>query len=215
MPAFPRALLVFASLALTGAGLPGCWLLNSAPVGAITGLVTYGGQPAAGKRVTLSGTGGKTIATDASGRYTFSNVAAGKYQVLYSGLVKSDGELAETLPNELASWRSPSFDHVDGAGKEVPLMEVAYNGLLYPEAGMALLVTETDMLPFHWSVHPRAQRYRVKLEGEAGFKWESQWVSEPSAWFAQKVATGRYRWTVEIDGGDAGAGLTRQRQVDL
>ena len=218
MTAPHRAFRIATLLACT---LPGCGLLDglisSAPAGAVTGIVTYGGKPAAGKRVTLAGGSAKTVATDSTGRYTFSNVTAGKYQVVYNGLIKSDGDLGDTLPNELASWRTPAFDHVVEAGKEVPSIEVAYNGLLYPEVGMALIVTEKDMLPFHWSVHPRAQRYRVKLEGEVGgFKWESEWVGEPSAWFAQAVeTTGRYKWTVEIDGGAAGIGLTRTRQVDL
>lgn len=192
----------------------GCGLLSwpGAPAaGVVTGLVTYDGKPAAGKRVTLAGGGGKVASTDAAGRYTFKDVAAGKLQIQYKG----DGDREAALPNEVGAWRSLAFDMIDGSGKEVPAIEVAYNGLLYPEAGMALLVNAEAVVPFHWSTHPRAQRYRVTVEGESGFKWSSPWVGEPTAVFGQKVDPGRYRWTVEIDGGESGTGQTRSRQVDF
>lgn len=194
------------------AGAAGCGF--GAPAsGIVTGLVTYDGRPAAGKRVTLAGGAAKVAATDASGRYTFNAVAAGKWQIQYKG----EGDREGAIPNEVAAWRSLTFDMVDGSGKEVPGIEVAYNGLLYPEAGMALVVSAEAVVPFHWSTHPRAQRYRVTLDKDAGAGrlWQSQWVGEPTAVFGQTVSPGRYWWSVEIDGGESGTGTTRSRQVDF
>jgi hypothetical protein len=199
------------------AGLPGCGvfgsLLGAPAAGVVTGLVTYDGRPAAGKRVTLVGGETKAAATDANGRYTFTGVAARKWQVKYRG----DGDAGNVTPNEVQEWRSLSFDVVEGSGKEVPAIEVAYNGLLYPENQMALVVTAKDVVPFHWSTHPKAQRYRVLLDKDnnAGRLWTSPWVGEPTAIFGQGVTAGRYFWTVEIEGGDSGTGTSRPRIVDF
>ncbi|MEB3329178.1 MAG: carboxypeptidase-like regulatory domain-containing protein [Candidatus Sericytochromatia bacterium] len=188
----------------------GCW--GGVAPGTISGLVTYDGRPAAGKRVQLLGGEARAAATDANGRYTFTGVQARRYQVVF----RSEGDAPRVVPNEVAEWRSLAFEFVDGSGKEVPTFEVAYNGLLYPDDAMALVVSEEAVVPFHWSVHPRAQRYRVRLESEAGgFRWSSPWVGEPTAIFGQAVAPGRYRWAVEVDGGESGSGWTRSRQVDL
>lgn len=214
MPVFSprlRASILVLPLAIA-AGLLGCGF--GAPAsGIVTGLVTYDGKPAAGKRITLAGGGSKVGATDASGRFTFSGVAAGKWQVQFKG----EGDREGVIPNEVAQWRSLAFDMVDGSGKEVPAIEVAYNGLLYPEAGMALVVSAEAVVPFHWSTHPRAQRYRVSLDKDnsGGRLWQSPWVGEPTAVFGQAVSPGRYWWSVEIDGGEAGTGTTRTRQVDF
>jgi hypothetical protein len=191
-------------------GCGGCW--GGASPGTITGVVTYDGRPAAGKRVQLAGGEARVAATDANGRYTFTGVPARRYQVVY----RSEGDAPRVLPNEVAEWRSLAFDFVEGSGKEVPSFEVAYNGLLYPDDAMALVVSAEAVVPFHWSVHPRAQRYRVRVESEAGgFRWNSPWVGEPTAVFGQAVAPGRYRWTVEVDGAESGTGSTRPRQVDF
>ncbi|MEB3198479.1 MAG: hypothetical protein VKP62_14875 [Candidatus Sericytochromatia bacterium] len=180
--------------------------------GIVTGTVTWNGQPAAGKRVFLLGGESRVVATDGNGRYTFSNISARRGQVLYRG----EGDSSRIPPNEISEWRSLPFELGEGAGKDVPAIEVAYNGLLYPDEGMALLVSGEAVVPFHWSTHPRAQRYRVKLESEAGgFRWYSPWSTDPTAIFGQTVNTGRYRWTVEIDGGETGLGASRSRQVDF
>ncbi len=205
------------------AGVIGCGF-GAPAAGIVTGVVTYDGKPAAGKRVTLAGPTPKVAATDPNGRYTFNGIASGKWQIQYAGVgddrqAVPNEQLFETgvRPNEVAYWRSLAFDLVDGGGKEVPGFEVAYNGLLYPEAGMALLVSAEAVVPFHWSTHPRAQRYRVTIEkdNKGGRLWQSPWVGEPTAIFGQDVSPGRYWWTVEIDGGESGTGTTRFRQVDF
>lgn len=185
---------------------------GGAAPGVVTGIVTYDGRPAAGKRVQLSGGETRFQSTDANGRYTFANVAARRYQVIY----RSESDHPKAIPNEVAEWRSLPFDFNEGAGKEVPAFDVAYNGVLYPDEGMALIVNEEALVPFHWSTHRQARNYRVRLEAEAGgFRWVGPWAAEPTTVFGQAVNTGRYRWLVEIDGGDAGIGATRPRQVDF
>ncbi|MEB3221898.1 MAG: carboxypeptidase-like regulatory domain-containing protein [Candidatus Sericytochromatia bacterium] len=199
-----------ASLVFLGFGCCSCW--GGAAPGTITGVVTYDGRPAAGKRVQLVGGETRAAATDASGRYTFSGLPPRRYQIVFRG----EGDGPRVLPNEVAEWRSLAFDYVEGSGKEVPAFEVAYNGLLYPDDAMALVISAEAVVPFHWSVHPKAQRYRVRVESEAGgFRWNSPWVGEPTAVFGQAVAPGRYRWAVEVDGNESGTGWTRSRQVDF
>lgn len=223
IPLMTRVPSLLLPLALA-AGASGCGWFGLPGAGIVTGVVTYDGRPAPGKRVALAGGGGsKVAATDANGRYTFNNVAAGRWQVQYVGVgddraAAASERLGETgvVPNEVAQWRSLAFETVEGSGKEVPGFEVAYNGLLYPEFGMALVVSAEAVVPFHWSTHPRAQRYRVTVTAEGGtFKWSSPWVAEPTAVFGQAVGPGRYQWNVEIDGGEAGTGTTRARQVDF
>lgn len=196
-------------------GLTGCW--GGPAPSVVTGLVTFDGRPAAGKRVQLTGGGEtRTTATDATGRYTFASVTARRWQIVYTRTMQGETDRPTVLPNEVSEWRSLAFDFVEGSGKEVPAFEVAYNGLLYPDDAMALVVNAEAVVPFHWSLHPRAQRYRVRIESEAGsFRWNSPWVGEPTAIFGQKVATGRYKWLVEIDGAESGTGYTRSRQVDF
>lgn len=202
------------------AGASGCWFGGPAG-GIVAGLVTYDGKPAPGKRVTLAAVPGaaaaaKVAATDVEGRYAFTDVDPGKWQIQYKG--DSDQPTnAAVVPNEVAQWRSLAFDMIEGVGKEVPAIEVAYNGLLYPETGMALVVSADAVVPFHWSTHPRAQRYRVSVDRDngGGRLWQGPWVGEPTSVFGQAVAPGRYLWTVEIDGGESGTGTTRSRQVDF
>jgi hypothetical protein len=190
--------------------LSGC---PAAPApGVITGVVLYDGRPAAGKRVQLLGGDARNQATDTNGRYLFSSLPPRRYQVVF----RSEADHPKAIPNEIAEWRSLPVELGDGSGKEIPPFDVAYNGVLYPDEGMALIVNEEALVPFHWSTHPQAQNYRVRIEAESGgFRWLGSWSGEPLAIFGQTVNTGRYRWLVEIDGGDAGVGLTRSRQVDF
>ncbi|MEB3284427.1 MAG: carboxypeptidase-like regulatory domain-containing protein [Candidatus Sericytochromatia bacterium] len=201
-PMMAGAILLFLTSACSGGASPGI----------ISGLITYAGKPAAGKRVQLMG--GERIyqSTGPEGRYTFEGISQGRYQIIF----RSEGDQPKALPNEIAEWRSLPFDFSAASGKEIPPIEVAYNGLLYPDEGMALIVNEEALVPFHWSTHPRALNYRVRLEAEAGtFRWNGPWTSEPTAIFGQAVNTGRYRWLVEIDGGETGMGASRPRQVDF
>lgn len=203
--ALKRGLGIFAASLLAACG-------GSASPGIVTGIVTYDGRPAAGKRIQLAGGENRFQSTDANGRYTFSNVTSRRHQIIY----RSESDNPRAIPNEVAEWRSLAFELSEGSGKEVPTFDVAYNGVLYPDEGMALIVNEEALVPFHWSTHPQARNYRVRLEAEAGgFRWLGPWGAEPTAVFGQSVNTGRYRWMVEIDGGDAGVGVTRQRQVDF
>jgi hypothetical protein len=186
-------------------------LFNSQPAGVVTGLVRYGGEPASGKHVSL-GDGSAKATTDANGRYTFRGLSGKKVQVLYQG----QGDQAGVLPNEVATWRTLTLDLTDGSGKEAPAFDVAYNGLLYPDALVALVVSETSLVPFHWSVHAQAQRYRVHVTSDdKTFTWASPWDAQPTAVFGKTVAPGHYNWQVEIDGGNTGAGTTRLRVVDF
>jgi hypothetical protein len=212
-----RRNLVFVCLLglLTGCGFdPVGWaggLFNGQPVGVVTGLVKYGGEPASGKHLTL-GDGSLKATTDANGRYTFRGLSGKKVQVLYQGLGDQDG----VHPNEVATWRTQTLDLTGGSGKEVPTFDVAFNGLLYPDTLVALVVSETSLVPFHWSVHPQAQKYRVHVTSEdKTFAWASPWDAQPTAVFGKTVAPGHYLWQVEIDGGSAGAGTTRLRTVDF
>lgn len=211
--AFPAMLVL---LTVTGCGL---WPGSSAPAGTVTGLVTYAGLPAAGKIVTLAGAGVRTV-TDANGRYTFTGMGGKRVQAVYtsSGDKSTDrGDATTTLPNEVAQWKSAVLDLSDGSGKEVPAFEVGYNGLLYPDVGVALVVSDKALVPFHFSVHAQAQKYRVQLQTYDTHEhiWTSDWAGDPTAVFGRAVPPGRYEWNVEIDGGDKGSGLTRFRRVDF
>jgi hypothetical protein len=212
-----RWLLVF----ICASPLVGCgpWPGNSAPAGVVTGLVTYGGLPAAGKVVTLVGADVRTV-TDAAGRYTFQQVPAKQVQVLYASqgdLSIAHGDGLDVLPNEVQTWRSRPLDLADGSGREVPSFEVAYNGLLYPDRILPVVVSEKVLLPFHFSVHPQGQKYRVRLLAPNSRQevWSSNWASEPTAVFGKTLTPGAYRWIVDIDGGDRGSGTTRDREVHL
>jgi hypothetical protein len=201
--------------------VPGCglWPGSSAPAGTVTGLVTYAGLPAAGKIVTLAGASVRTV-TDATGRYTFPGVGGKRVQVVYTSVgdkATDRGDATTTLPNEVAQWKSAVVDLSDGSGKEVPAFEVGYNGLLYPDVGVALVVSEKALVPFHFSVHPQGQKYRVQLAtyDTQEHVWTSDWAGDPTAVFGRAVPPGRYQWSVEIDGGDRGSGVTRSRRVDF
>ena len=187
-------------------------LISPVPAGVVTGVVRFNGEPAAGKRVSLAGTE-KKATTDASGRYSFSGVAGGaRLYVSYVSAV----DRPEAAPNEVALWQSAPFT-LEGSGREVPAFDVAYNGVLYPDLGMSLIVKPTSPVPFHWSTHPQARSYRVKVTnaGAGSFAWTSEWAPDPMAIFAMEVDPGSYKWTIEIDAGDAGTGLSRSRQVDF
>jgi hypothetical protein len=187
----------------------------------VTGLVTYAGLPAAGRIVTLAGAGVRTV-TDANGRYTFQNVGGKRVQVVYTSIGDKSverGDPLTVLPNEVAQWKSAVIDLSDGSGREVPSFEVGYNGLLYPDRLVALVVSEKNLVPFHFSVHPQAQKYRVKITTDDAKNpvliWTSDWSSDPTAVFGKTVTPGHYDWTVEIDAGDVGTGTTRDRVVDF
>lgn len=185
---------------------------GGAPAGVVTGIVMYGGEPAAGRHVTLAGANGVRTVTDANGRYTFKGVTGGKVQVQY---VEETDRQTTMYPNEVQQWNSSVLDMASG-GHEVPPFDVAYNGLLYPDRGVALVVSASALVPFHWSVHPDGQRYRVHLFSEDNsFSWASDWDSQPTTVFGKTVTPGRYYWKVEIDGGDTGSGTSRQREVDF
>jgi hypothetical protein len=184
--------------------------------------VLYNGEPAAGKPVTLTGAE-KRVYTDASGRYTFSGVPGGTMRVRYDGI--SDRYNKETgrddgAPNEVERWVSAPFT-LDGYGKQVPPFDVSYNGHLYPSSDGSFIVSDTQPIPFHWSTHRQAQKYRVKLVLRTNASvtlepiWTSEWTGDPTTVLAKAIAPGTYYWSIEIDGGDRGTGLSRLQQVDL
>jgi hypothetical protein len=206
--------------------LPGCSLieplLNPVAPGVVTGVVLYNGEPAAGKPVTLMGPE-KRAYTDASGRYTFSGVGGGSLRVRYDGISDRYNSVTrsdETPPNEVERWVSAPFT-LAGSGKQVPPFDVAYNGHLYPGPGLSLIISDKQPVPFHWSTHPHAQQYRVKVGLQSNGNtvlepiWTSEWTSDPTTTFAKALSPGVYQWSIEIDGGDRGTGLSRLRQVDL
>jgi hypothetical protein len=198
---------------LTGCGFdPLFGLLAPKPgAGIVTGIIQYAGQPAAGKLVSLIGADQRVV-SDANGRYTFRGVSAKVVQVRYVAQVDRDS----LRPNEIESWISQRIDLSGGEGKEVPAFDVAYNGLLYPDRVVALVVSSKQFLPFHFSVHPQATRYRVKLYNSAKEQiWMSEWAWDPTAVFGKDVDPGSYFWRVEIDGGDRGLGTSRERGVDI
>lgn len=205
--------------------LSGCDTLSSlvSPVaaGVVTGTVLFNGQPAAGKRVSLVGAE-KKATTDASGRYTFSGVSgSARLHVSYVSTFDATGlepprREDPRFPNEVYLWQSAPFT-LDGGGREVPAFDVAYNGLLYPDVGMSLIVKTTSPVPFHWSPHPQAHAYRTKVSSYSTNEaiWTSEWASDPMSILAKDLLPGSYEWTIEIDGGDRGTGLTRARKVDF
>lgn len=205
--------------------LSGCDTLSAlvSPVaaGVVTGTVLFNGQPAAGKRVSLTGAE-KKATTDASGRYTFTGVSgSARLHVSYVSTFDAAGTEPPRredprFPSEVYLWQSAPFT-LDGGGREVPAFDVAYNGLLYPDVGMSLIVSATSPVPFHWSPHPQARAYRTKVASFSTNEgvWTSEWASDPMSIFAKAVPPGSYEWTIEIDGGDRGTGLTRARKVDF
>lgn len=189
----------------------GCGLFNSLPVGTITGVVLYNGEPAAGRRVNLIGAGSSPHITDANGRYTFTGIRTGTVQVVYHGT----SDRPDQFPNEVDTWTSAPVD-ATGGGADLPAFDVSYNGLLYPDVAMSLLVAPNSPVPFHWSTQLNAERYRLHVGSQASsFSWASDWSSDPTAIFAKSVDPGSYQWWIEIDGGDKGTGKTRPRTVDL
>lgn len=191
------------------AWLSGCALFTAPTPGVVEGVVHYNGEPAAGKRVSLAG---KQAITDAQGRYRFTGTPPGSsLRVTFL----SGGDRAGVLPNEVAQWRSLPFELSAGDGAVLPPFDVSHNGPLYPDVGMALLVGPETPVPFHWSTHRQARAYRLLLTGADGQTFTGDWKGEPTAVFSQKVTPGSYFWRVEIDGGAAGTGLSRERAVDL
>ena len=186
--------------------LAGCGWFNfdPPPPGEVSGVIMYDGQPEAGKRLTLYGSGMPPAISDANGRYTFTGVKDGiDYHVLYTSDFSDT-----TIPNEVATWDSKDFV-LSGSGVDVAPFDVAYNGLLYPDIGMSLIITSTSPVPFHWSTHPQAQEYRLHLSGPENYSYVSNWTYEPTAVVQADIAPGSYTWKVEIDGGDAGSGMSR------
>lgn len=201
---------LWACLAMALAGCPGG--PGSAPPGTLTGVLRYGGQAAALRRVRLLGEPDRApVITDERGRYTFTGVNAAGAVVVVQG----KGDRQGVQPNEVLEWRSLPVDVGAGKGAELPPIELGYNGLLYPEEGAALYLGPSAPLPFHWSVHAQGQSYRVRLSTEQEVVWSSPSVAEPTEVLRQGLPTGRYFWQVEIDGGQAGLGISPPRTVDL
>jgi hypothetical protein len=210
----------FLLTALSAASLAGCGWFNNTPAGLVAGSVLFNGNPAAGKRVSLynsDGTpqvgnngSGETV-TDAIGRFAFTGVPTGRYHVRYDSV----GDRPGAFPNEVLKWLTPDFALSSGSGMTLQGFDVAYNGLLYPQDGMALAVGATTPIPFHWSTHLQARQYRLHVQGGGGFDWLSAWSSNPTANFQSTIAPGSYTWQVDIDGGDRGTGETVTRPIDL
>jgi hypothetical protein len=216
------ALALAAASALLGLG--GCgWLadLRTAP-GTVGGRVLYAGEPANGRKVYLTGAGletGLETVTAPDGSYVFTGVkGSGLATVEYRQMIDADPALVK--PNEVAAWRSRPFT-LGAGGKAVPDFDVAYNGLIYPEPNTALIVNEESPVPFHWHVQPSARRYRVRLTpasaggAAADPVFVSPWSGTPTAVFQASVSPGNYTWEVELDGGDAGYGVSAGRVVAL
>lgn len=195
--------------------LSSCSLVNAVPTGVVTGVVLYNGRPAAGKPVSLVGTEKKGV-TDASGRYTFTSVtSAERLYIVYKSVLDypvtepDDGR----LPIEVERWQSVPFS-LNGSGHEVPAFDVAYNGLLYPIPAASLILSPKSPVPFHWSTHPQARTYRLKvLDANKSTVFTSPWESAPTTILDKSLATGTFQWLVEIDAGDRGAGLSQPRYV--
>ncbi|MFP5503556.1 MAG: hypothetical protein ACLGIN_13790 [Candidatus Sericytochromatia bacterium] len=196
--------------------LAGCdWLAPGAAPGTVTGVVLYNGQPAAGKRVTLLPDGDKTF-TLQDGTYTFTGVGEGQHQVLYQAQpdpTQFQADPTGAVPNEVKSWRTPAFS---GGGHRLTAFDVSYNGLLYPDVQMSLIVSETSPVPFHFSPHVQGGRYRLRISSKATGEQlpTDDWSNDPIAIFAMAVEPGTYYWQVEFEN-HAGTGLSPERAVDL
>lgn len=212
MPRSAPLLVCLLPLALGGCG----WLADlGVAAGTVSGRVLYAGEPANGRKVFLRGPELETV-TAADGRYVFTGVkATGTATVEY--LQMRDAAPALVKPNEVAAWRSRPFS-LGAGGKAVPDFDVAYNGLIYPEPNSALIVNEESPVPFHWHLHASAKRYRLRLSApgqSAEPVFVSPWSGTPTAVFQAGVSPGNYTWEVELDGGDAGFGVTPARVVAL
>lgn len=213
-----------AALTAASALLGGCgWLADlRATPGTVAGRVLYAGEPANGRKVYLTGAGletGLETVTAPDGTYVFTGVkGAGSATVEYRQML--DAAPALVKPNEVAAWRSRPFTLGSG-GKAVPDFDVAYDGLIYPEVSATLIVNEESPVPFHWHLQPSARRYRVRLTPAASGGvtadpvFVSPWSGTPTAVFQAAVTPGNYVWEVEMDGGDAGYGVSPGRVVAL
>lgn len=225
-------------LAALGATLAaGCsfpFLTSGVEGGGIVGAVEFNGRPAPGKTVHLlkrdtNGTYAAyrpsgnlvTATTNDAGVYSFSGLADGTYMVQYLSTPVLDPQGSRIGPNEVADWRTPGVNVSAAAGGRLSPFEVSYNGLIYPESGRDYHVSDTAPLPFHWSTHLKAARYRVviyqpSVGGQPSNKefWGSEYTTSPSALFQKKVSPGNYSWELEIRS-DAGIGHSLRRPLDL
>lgn len=227
--------LVLAALGLgllTGCEIP--FLASGVEGGTVIGTVEWNGLPAPGKTVHLlkrdengayaayrpNGTL-LTSTTNEAGVYSFRDLPQGAYMVQYLSTPVLDAQGNRIGPNEVADWRTPGVNVTASAGGRLAPFEIAYNGLIYPESGRDYHVSEALPLPFHWTTHLRAARYRVviyhpTIGGKPSTKefWGSEYTSTPSTLFRRSVPAGNYSWEVEIRS-DAGIGHSPRRYLDL
>ena len=189
--------------------LPGCQSANVP--GVVSGTLLYNGEPAVNRRVSLVGNVSAKTMTDGNGRYFFRNVQQQPVQVFF----QSQAPGPRQVPNEVAQWRSPVITDGVGSGVDIPAFDLAFNQLLYPENGVALVVDEETVVPFHWSTHAQAKQYRIRITGANQFKWMGEHTRDSSAIFSGKVPRGRYEWVVEIDAGDRGTAISWPRSLDF
>jgi hypothetical protein len=193
----------------------------------VEGTVLFEGRPAPGKIVSLLVAKGNafadqaTASADSSGVYRFTGLAAGAYKVTYVSVSVPDGNNVKREPNEIGIWRTRARDVSSTSGARMPAFDVAYNGLIYPSSGLQYIVSNTLPLPFHWSTHMQAQKYRLLIFNNCCGKepawWPAQtdWYSQPTALFSKDLNPGTYSWQVVIDAGDAGEGRSLVRRVDM
>lgn len=221
-----------APVSLVTLGAAACAWLNNVPVGTLEGHVKFANRAAPGKVVTLLLLRGgqfvqattangspRRLPTDASGVYRFTGLAAGIYRISYVSQSVPDGNGIPREPNEVGIWRSHSRELTGSSGAQVPGFDVAYNGLIYPVAGIAYIVTASLPLPFHWSTHLLGNRYRVNVynnrTGREPAMHHSPWSEQPVALYKENLGPGTYSWEVEIDGGESGEGRSVVRPVDM
>ncbi len=208
--------------------LAGCPLLDT-PVagGTLEGKVLFGGRPAAGKVVSLLVANGAsfvtaptaTASTDALGDYRFAGLPAGTYKATYVSQAVPDGNNVKRDPNEIGVWRTKARDLTASSGVRMPPFDVAYNGLIYPATATPYIVAKGLPLPFHWSTHLQAQKYKLIIYnngvGREPAFYTSNWESLPTALFEKDLNSGTYSWEVVIDAGEAGEGRALVRRVDM
>jgi hypothetical protein len=216
------------------AGCPFPLFTSGVAGGTVVGAVEYNGLPAPGKTVHLlkrdaNGTYAAyrpsgtlvTATTNDAGVYTFSDLTDGTYMAQYLSVPVLDAQGSRIGPNEVADWRTPGVNVSTGQGGRLAPFEISFNGLIYPESGRDYHVSDKTPLPFHWSTHLKAARYRVviyqpSIGGQPSNKefWGSEYTTSPSALFQKKVSPGNYSWELEIRS-DAGIGHSLRRNLDL
>ncbi|HBN09893.1 MAG TPA: hypothetical protein DD435_15030, partial [Cyanobacteria bacterium UBA8530] len=155
--------------------------------------------------------------------YAFSKLKSAHYRIQYLSEAVKDPVGKIIGPNEVASWQTNDLD-LGGSGAVLPPFDVSYNGLTYPDTDKKQTPSSDAPLPFFWSTHLQAKKYRVKLwdtsngnvinpSGKA--KWTSDWTENPTVAYSGNPGIGNYGWEVEIDAGDAGLGKSRVRSVQF